>query len=237
MVVRYDLSPVAWRDYPSFLQRLIEAEGARRICELGGGANPALPLDYVREHDLDYVVVDVSESELAKAPTGYTTLSADASATDFALADEFDLVLSIMVLEHLPNPELFHRNVHKLLRRGGTAFHFFPTWYAAPFVANRFLPESLSRAALRRVQVGRDDSGKHGKFKAYYRWCRGPTARQIKRFEQVGFRVEEFIGFFGHGYYGGIRGLRALDGRLGPTLVRYPLPFLTSFAFVVLRKP
>jgi SAM-dependent methyltransferase len=236
MVVDYDLSAVAWRDYRAFLERLILEQEARRVCDLGGGANPVLTLDFVTEHGLDYLVADVSPAELAKAPAGYATLLADISSPDFDPVGDFDVVCSVMVAEHLRDPETFHRNVHRMLRPGGVAFHFFPTWYALPFVVNRFLPEPLTRAVLSLVQSGREQEGQHAKFKAYYRWCRGPTRRQFRRFDSLGFEVVHYTGFFGHGYYGGIKGVRRVDGLLSRVLVRHPIPLLTSFAFVVLRR-
>jgi SAM-dependent methyltransferase len=236
MVVDYDLSPVAWSDYRQFLQRLVLEREARRVCDLGGGANPVLPLDFVTENELDYLVADVSAEELAKAPPGYATLLADVSSPAFDPAGDFDVVCSVMLAEHLRDPETFHRNVHRMLRPGGIAFHFFPTWYALPFVVNRFLPEPLTRSLLGWIQPGREQEGKHAKFKAYYRWCRGPTRRQLLRFDRLGFEVSHYIGFFGHGYYGGIKGIRRVDGLLSRFLVRHPIPLLTSFAFVVLRK-
>ena len=236
MVVRYDYAHVAWSDYRPFLERLIEREGATRVCELGGGANPALPLDVVRDRGLRYVVVDASVDELAKAPEGYEKLQADAAAPGFRPPGEFDLACSVMVAEHLADPATFHRNVHRLLRPGGIAFHFFPTLYSLPYVANRVLPDPVSRAILHRIQPHRDDAGHHAKFKAYYRWCRGPTKRQIARFESVGFAVEEYVGFYGHGYYSRVKPLHALEQSAGSFLVRRPVANLTSFAYVVLRK-
>jgi SAM-dependent methyltransferase len=236
MVVSYDLWTVAWSEYRGFVERLILERGARRICDLGGGANPVLTLDFVAEHGLDYLVADVSAEELAKAPVGYATLLADVSAPGFETAGDFDLVCSVFLAEHLRDPKTFHRNVHRMLRPGGIAFHFFPTWYALPFVVNRFLPERLSQFLLNRIQSGRDQEGQHAKFKAYYRWCRGPTRRQLHRFERLGFEIAHYTGFFGHGYYRGVVGIRRLDGLISEFLVRHPVPALTSFAFAVLKK-
>jgi ubiquinone/menaquinone biosynthesis C-methylase UbiE len=232
--VRFDLWPAAWDDYVPFLERLIDRTGARRVCDVGAGARPSLPLEMVAERELDYVLLDISEVELAKAPDRYAKVRADITAADFDAEEQFDLVVTRMVAEHIQRPDAFHANVNRLLVPNGTAFHFFATLYALPFVVNRFLPGAIGDdilTALRPVEArGRP------KFRAYYRWCRGPTARQIRRFTRAGFDVEEYVGFFGHSYYGKLGPIQALENSLARLLVSRPVPLLTSFAYVVLRK-
>lgn len=235
--VDFRLSEEGWLGYGDFLRGLIREHGAKRIGELGGGANPALPLDYVREQGLSYVLADISPEELAKAPPGYATRVLDMTAREAGTDGEFDFVFSRMLAEHVSDPVQFHTNVRRMLKPGGVAFHFFPTLYAPPFVLNLMVPEALSSWLLNRLQPGRESSGNHGKFVAYYRWCRGPSAPQIARLESVGFRVLRYTGFFGHKpYYRKFPPLLALHSRLAEWLCRHPWPRLTSFAYVVLQK-
>ena len=152
-------------------------------------------------------------------------------------ARPYSEAVSIMLAEHIRRPWDFHRNVLRLLRPGGTAFHFYPTLYSLPFVVNRLLPEDLSRRLLGALKPGRDSSGNYGKFHAYYRWCRGPTPRQLKNLERVGFRVEEYHGFFGHSYYRRIGRLQALEDGLASVLLKHSNPWLTSYAYVILGNP
>lgn len=86
-------------------------------------------------------------------------------------------------------------------------------------------------------QPHRARSEAHGKFPALYAWCRGPTARQIACFERLGYAVEEYTGFFRHDYYCSIPPLQRLADGAASLLRRHPIPQLTSYAFVVLRKP
>jgi SAM-dependent methyltransferase len=236
MLVRYASHEKAW-GFVDFVENLIRRVGARTVCEVGGGANPALGLDFLRTEGIDYTVLDISEEELAKAPSGYRKLQGDAASSDFVPPTRYELVLSRMVAEHVRQPEQFHRNVNRMLVDGGRATHFFPTLYALPFTFNRLAPEAVSEPLLRLVQTGREESGSHGKFPAYYRWCRGPTRRQLERFWGLGFDVEEYVGFFGHGYFTKVPWLQAVEDRLAAALVRHPAPLLTSYAYVVLRKP
>lgn len=226
-----------WSDYPEHVRRLVREPGVRRVCELGAGANPILGLDLVAEQGLEYHVVDISAEELAKAPPGYTTIQADAGAPAFAREHgPYDLVISAFLAEHLPRPQDFHAAVHAALAPGGRALHTFPTLYEPAFVLNRLLPERLTAVALRGAQEGREAEGAHAKFPAYYRWCRGPTRPQLRRLEEAGFDVLDYVGYFGHGYFSKLPRAYRLYERLSTTLVRYPVPALTSYASVLLRR-
>jgi len=206
------------------------------VADLGGGANPLLDLPFVQAHELEYSVIDISPAELAKHPDAYRSVVADLCShppPDI----ELDLAFSRTVCEHLPDPERFHRNVYAMLRPGGRAVHIFPTVYAPPFAVNRLLPEPIAAALLTRLQMDRDFEGDKGKFAALYRWCRGPTRRQLARFREIGFDVASYRGYFGHGYYDRVPMLRALNDRIAQGLVRRPVPALTSYAAVELVKP
>ena len=117
---------------------------------------------------------------------------------------------------------------------GGIALHFFPTLYAPPFVVNKLIPEMLSSRVL--ALVAPRDERMQRKFPAFYKWCRGPTRRQLARFERLRYRVLEYRGFFGHGYYNRMPALRGALDRVAGFLVRHPVPHLTSYAWVMLQK-
>lgn len=236
MEVGYGTYREAWEMSRSRIMQAAEKSGVRSVCELGAGANPLLSREFATRNDLDVVLIDVSADELAKAPDEYVKVEADLSARGFALSEEHDLAFSFSVAEHIPDPPTFHRNVRELLTPGGKAIHFFSTLYAAPFVANRLLPACAADALLSRVQEGREAEGTHGKFRAYYRWCRGPTRRQIQRLESTGFRVDEYVGFFGHNYFEKIPILQKIEDQITAMLVRKPWPEVTSYACVVLSK-
>jgi uncharacterized UPF0146 family protein len=237
MKISFDLEKRAWRRYDSFAKELALRPGVKRVLDIGGGANPALPLDFVEKNGLEYVVLDISSEELAKAPEGYSKVQADVTSPDLDIAGDYDLVFSKLVAEHVPSGRDFHSKVLDLLSEGGTAFHFFPTLYAPPFVLNRLLPERLSEFVVSILQSNRQREGKNAKFPSYYSWCRGPLTSQIDKFESLGYRVDEYIGFFGHAdYYRKLKFFRGVHDRISAALVKYPLPWLTSLAYVVLSK-
>jgi 2-polyprenyl-3-methyl-5-hydroxy-6-metoxy-1,4-benzoquinol methylase len=226
-----------WSDFPARARELASATGVRRVCELGGGANPMLDLEFIAAHGLEYDVVDISEEELGKAPPGYRTVQADATSPAFAREHgPYDVIVSAFLAEHVADPRGFHASVHDALAPGGFALHTFPTLYEPAFVLNRLIPERVAEPLLLRVQSDRVAEGSHGKFDAYYRWCRGPTQRQVDRFEALGFEVVEYVGYFGHDYLAPVPPLNRLEQRLAHALVRRPVAALTSYATVLLRR-
>ena len=236
VTITYARSNEGWGGYTDFLKKLIEVNSIKNVCEVGGGANPTLPLDWLDARGLRYTLLDVSKDELDKASSGYRKIVEDVCSRDLKLSEEFDFVFSRMLAEHVTDGELFHKNILHMLSPGGLAFHFFPTLYALPFLANRLFPERLSSFLL--DLLAPRDRYQHAKFPAYYSWCRGPTKIQIGRFNELGYQVETYIGFFGHeGYYQKIPLLRDLSVSISNGLLRHPMPGITSYAYVILRKP
>jgi SAM-dependent methyltransferase len=226
-----DGEPHFWAE----VHRLLDS-GAKRICDVGGGAKPILSHKVIDTRSLDYTVLDVSREQLDEA-VGYRTFQA--SILDELRIDElvseggrFDGVVSRWTAEHIPDGRGFHKQVLRLLRPGGVAVHFFPTLYTLPFVANRLLGTKSSRAVLFRVDPNRVD-----KFPAYYSWCRGPSASQVRRLQGIGYEIDRYVGFFGHTFYQRIRPLHHVQEVLTRTLVDHPFAPMTSFALVVLRRP
>ncbi len=141
-----------------------------------------------------------------------------------------------MLAEHIKDGKQFHKNIFKLLDDKGVAVHFFPTLYSLPFLVNFLVPEKLATGLLYYLIPKRDFYQK-AKFPAYYSWCRGPLNSQIRKFNNIGFKVIEYIGFFGHGtYYNTFNTLKRFHELKTDYLLKHPFPLLTSFAIIVLRK-
>jgi SAM-dependent methyltransferase len=226
-----------WQAYDGLLVDLARREGVTSVAELGGGANPMIADTEKWGFVSERVVVDISADELAKSDGQVQTRVADLCKPIPDGHNSYDLVFSKMLCEHLPDAAAFHANCYNLLRPGGLSVHFFPTLFTLPFVVNRLIPENLTRSMLRMVQPGRFTNPKLSKFPAYYRWCTGPTRQAQKRYESVGFEVEAWSASFGHLYYDKIPGLNKAERAKTRFLLEHPVPALTSFATVVLRKP
>jgi SAM-dependent methyltransferase len=238
MQVSYGLTQDAWRDFRIRLKGLARHHKRGQVADIGGGANPAMPAKLIQRYRLDYTVLDVSAEELQKTPAGYQTCLLDGPSVPAELQETFRLVISRMTAEHVPDARLFHEQIYSMLRPGGQAIHFFPTLYSLPFVINRLVPERWTDSLLSTIQPHRDSTGAHGKFPAYYRWCRGPGRAQQQRFEM-------YTGYFGHsgrvtdgpGYLDRVPVLCSAHEWLSRFLVRRPVPLLTSYACVLLEKP
>ncbi len=221
----------AYDGFVPLLKRVIIQNNCKNILDVGGGAQPQLPLgDDVLRHR-NYTVMDVSERELALASSGYRKIVMDIGGEVAVAGEEFDMVFSRFVAEHVADARRLHTNVFRMLKPGGVAIHFFPTLFALPFLVNKCLPEWLTVWFLSRERQQR------GKFPAYYHWCVGPSKASIERLEMLGYEVLEYAGFFGHGYYDALPPLRFLHAAFRNVLLKQPISTLTSFAWIVLRKP
>ncbi|NOH01017.1 MAG: methyltransferase domain-containing protein [Chloroflexi bacterium] len=233
--ITYLLSQNEWNEYSEYIQGLVRAYNVRIICDIGGGANPVLPLEFIEAHLLDCTVLDISSKELEKAPKGYKKLVQDMEAVDFPETGQFDFVVTKMMAEHVRNGRLFHKNVYLLLKPGGIAVHYFPTLYALPYLVNKLIPEWLSSFLLD-IFLPRDRY-QTGKFPAYYSWTYGPTPPMLKMLREIGYEIVEYRGFFGTTYYSRIPIVREIHRAYTVFLSKHPNPYLTSWAQVILRKP
>lgn len=226
-----------WSSFDDVVLDTAERLGAFSVAELGGGANPIIKDDNKWGFVPNRVVIDISASELAKVEGHVNSRVADLCQPITQDLGSYDVVFSKILCEHLGDAATFHRNCYNLLRPGGASVHFFPTLFAAPFVVNRLVPEGVSRSMIRVVQPGRLESLRGQKFPALYDWCTGPTAKTLSRFQDIGFEIEEWRAGYGHQYYRRLAPIQAAEEAKTRYLLRRPIPALTSFALIVLRKP
>jgi len=67
----YIKSENVWANFIHYVMEVIDRYHVKSICEVGGGANPLLGVDILKERNLKYTVLDISEEELQKAPDMY----------------------------------------------------------------------------------------------------------------------------------------------------------------------
>lgn len=234
-IISYKEGKHAFTDFEPLIKELIDERGLTRICDIGGGANPLLNEEYIIKKDIDYTILDISETELRKAPKIYKKLRADISDPKFISNEKFDLIFSKMVAEHISDAKQFHKNILNCLSDKGLAVHFFPTLYTLPFFINYLIPEKLSQKLLDIFDPR--DKYQHAKFPAYYRWCRGPFNSQITRLHSIGYEIIEYRCFFGHsGYYKKLNLLKNIHKYKSNFLLKHPNPYFTSYAYVILKK-
>ena len=60
MSIKYFLSESEWRDYTAFVEGLILQYCVKQICDVGGGANPVISLNFINQNQLDCTILDIS---------------------------------------------------------------------------------------------------------------------------------------------------------------------------------
>lgn len=217
------------------IRELIVTNGYRSIAEIGAGRRPQFTPDEVSRLGLDYTIVDVSQRELDLAPSAYQKLCADICTIPVeAHRERFDLFFSIYLAEHVADGTTMHRNIYAMLRPGGRAFHYFPTLFSPAFVLNRVMPDRLTHLVKAAV-----DPGQRGfpKFPARYSGCFGPIPRMKRLFLDLGYEIDAYEPFYGTDYFTNFPLIREVDAWLTNWAARHRNPYLTSYAFLVLRKP
>jgi SAM-dependent methyltransferase len=230
-----------WSAATPFLETLAAERGYRKIIDIGGGANPLIRRDFVRRNGIHYGLVDISQTELDKAPEYYTTkICIDVtSPTDTFLAKvgerNFDMAFSHMFLEHIDNPVQAHKNIRSLLKIGGLAVHLYPSPNNLPLAINRIVPEWLSTRMVKLAQPERDLRGRLGKFPAYYKLCGNRSRKLHELFEGVGYKVLVHTGFVGHEYYARVPIIRNIELMARRLLINAGIR-MTSFQLLIMEK-
>lgn len=120
------------------------------VLDVGAGVRPAIAPES-RPPACRYVGLDVSEAELARTPAGSYTDAVVADVVDRRreLEDEFDLVVSWQVLEHVTNLERALRNIHAYLREGGALVAMLSGRFSMFAMLNRAIPHRPAGRILR----------------------------------------------------------------------------------------
>lgn len=127
---------------PSYLSQ------GMKIYDVGGGKQPFVDTSKKGDLCLTVVGIDISQSELDRAPVGAydETICADIAKVH-GHADG-DLVLCQAVLEHVKDTEGAMKSIASLLKPGGKALIFVPSRNAVFARLNILMPENIKRKIL-----------------------------------------------------------------------------------------
>jgi SAM-dependent methyltransferase len=127
-----------------------------RVLDLGAGAVPVIP-PHARPVGCTYAGFDIDPAELEKAPRGSYDEEIVADATEFLprLENQFDLIVSWQVLEHVPSLQDTLENCYRYLRPNGAFVALFSGRFAAFAIVNRVIPARIGEFAMQRL-LGRD---------------------------------------------------------------------------------
>lgn len=113
------------------LKRAVDFAPGRKILNVGSG--PFLEFEEVYRPDRDFTICDVDERAIRMARDHYGSKLAHADVLvpgePWPYQDEqFDLVVSMDVIEHLPDPEPWLRELVRVLRPGGQLYLTTPNY-------------------------------------------------------------------------------------------------------------
>lgn len=224
--------PVGAEGMKSILHELANtAPGTLRVLEVGGGRTPLLDPDECAELDLEYWVNDISQEELDHVEGTYKTVRFDIAGPEADLPDEqYDLVFSRSVLEHVADTDRALANSRRLLRPGGVVIHTFPTLYNPVYLFNKVMPERASAILLRRVV-----KYTYEKFPARYHKTTS-SRRQAERLRRLGYSDAAIVPFWGHGYLHFAPRLAAVEGRFARAAEEHDWRWYSTFAYLVGRR-
>lgn len=222
----------SWSDFPSIINRKLSTlKHNSVIVEIGGGANPCLTCEQVQ--NFRYIVIDIDSIELLKAKGDFfEKICIDITKDNIGI--KCDMIITNMLLEHILNPKEFHKACFEMLKDNGTAIHFFATKFSPASIMNLILPQSWSRQLLYAIQKRKWET--EGKYPAYYRWCTGPTKKQMLHFQSLRYEIELYNGYLGSGYLKNITFFNILEKCYNYFFVNYKSPNLCSNAIVILQK-
>lgn len=223
----------AMHGYDDNLRSLVGRYPDADILELGGGRRPSFRLADMPANLRSYTVNDISEAELSLVPDGYDKACFDVAGDASAFEGRYDVVFSRFLAEHVKDGRAMHRNVYKVLKPGGVAFHLIPTLYALPFVINRLLPERIGQKVLDVLSPRREISPK---FPAYYSQCYGDSRTMRRLFKDIGYERVEIRNFYGHFYYETIPGLRDIEAWFSKLAGRRQWSAVSSYAYIFAFK-
>lgn len=230
----------AFDHYEATILTLARSLRLRRLCEIGGGRDPAFTREQVERFGLDYTINDIDQQELDRAPDGFRTACFDVAGPPEQFrerAGSQDFVFSRMVFEHVAGVEQAWRNVHTLLSPGGVGLAFIPTLYAWPFLLNHMMPEAASSRLLRLFsREDRSDDGGNPKFPALYECAYGSQRKLAPMLARAGFEDIHVVPFWGHDYLRRVPVARTIDDAYTRLCVSRDWRLQTTYAYIIVRK-
>jgi SAM-dependent methyltransferase len=183
-----------WREEFERRVRAQLRDGAR-ILDLGSGSCPAVSA-VERPRNSFYVGMDISRGELEKAPADSYDEWRIADAAQFVgdLENDFDLIVSWQVLEHVKPLGLAIENCRMYLRPGGVFIALFSVTFSAVGVINRLVPQRLGVAVMKHFHARDPETV----FPAYYD---GTWHRSLRRHFENWHSVDIVPLFRGAGYF------------------------------------
>ena len=127
----------------------INEEGASKILEAGGIDRPLLS----KGHGYEYNGLDIESRD--KCYDVYDNFIIQ--SIEDPLAEKYDLIISITLLEHVPNNESSFSSIYSSLKPGGKTHHYVPSKWHPYSVALRILGPTLQKRLIPILRPGAED--------------------------------------------------------------------------------
>lgn len=153
-----------------FIHQVVPAhlQSRLKIYDIGGGKQPFIGMSLKSSLNLVVVGVDISQSELDRAPVGAYDSIICADIADIHGNADGDIVICQAVLEHVRDTEAAFRSIASFLKPGGKALIFVPSRNAVFARLNLVLPEGIKKKLL--FSIYPQASTAQG-FPSYYQKC------------------------------------------------------------------
>jgi ubiquinone/menaquinone biosynthesis C-methylase UbiE len=228
----YEQSPLQHR-YIRVVAEHANADPDAVIVDLGAGRHCHFAPLLEPAHRGRTVGVDISAEAMAVNDDLDERLVANVEE-GLPLRDaEADLVVSMLLLEHLTRVDPVVHELNRVLRPGGYTIHLFPSRNAPFSLLNRFLPRGLTSTLLRALIPGSEEL--QG-FPAYYDHC---SASEMERlFVRSGFTiVRTEWSSYQSDYFGFFLPLYLLSLAYDTIVQRLGLRPLAATVLLIARKP
>jgi SAM-dependent methyltransferase len=176
---------------------LLSHPGVSRVLDVGAGRSWHFPLHYKKWYGIHLIGADIDAEEMAPNTSLDQRIVTNVVKEMPVEPGSIDLVMVNSGVEHFSDNEQFLRNVFAALRPGGFLLAQFPSRYAPFAIANRLLPQAISRKLLGATM---GDTAEELGFRAFYDRTHYSGFRNMYR--QVGFRELYYVpGFFSSSYF------------------------------------
>jgi 2-polyprenyl-6-hydroxyphenyl methylase/3-demethylubiquinone-9 3-methyltransferase len=166
------------------------------VYDVGCGKNPAIAIDTKTRLQATVIGIDLSESELLRAPSGTMDKCIEANICEYKGAGDGDLLLCQALLEHVPDVEKAFVSMSTILRQGGCALIFVPSRNAVFARLNIILPQRIKLFLLHGIFPG---SRRNQGFPSFYNRCTPGDFRLLA--VQHGFVVEDVRTYYISTYF------------------------------------
>ena len=170
----------------------VEKEGAHKVLEAGGIDRPLLS----KGHGYEYNGLDIESRD--KCYEVYDNFVIQ--SIEEPLVEKYDLIISITLLEHVPNNEASFKSIYSSLHPGGKTHHYVPSKWHPYSVALRIVGPALQKKLIPILRPGAEDvTG----YPAYFDHCSVRSMRRMlieSGFVDVDvkayYRANDYFSFF-----------------------------------------